>query len=252
MLFTVREGNYKFWLRNFTCLIVISIVTLSGTSGQMYSKSNSRPFIIRSGLKAAVGYSNLYLDDAVRPFFTTSDNYSFTPDLCIKAGAIVSIQPRFFGERFELIFDPAFTKFSYGNYKVIEHATYINAVDIDVESLEFPISLRYSFLRGLHTVRPFVRGGYSYSYFVDTEAYFISKDWSGEEQIDYETTEFNYSKFQDAVSLCLGVEFDLQLVDYTLELVIEKGDGIHKDKFGDNFLKISSTTSAFLQVGVLF
>ncbi len=252
MLFQTLKENYPFWFKSITCFVLISLATLSGASGQIYAETGSRSLIIRSGLIGAIGYSRLYLSDAVRPFYTTSEYYSFTPDLFGKVGAIVIIQPRFFSEKLELVFVPAFTKFSYGDYKEVEYGNYINAIDLDVESLEFPISLRYNFLRGPHSIKPFIRGGYSYSFFIDTESEFISKEWSGGELIDYRSTEFSFSKFQDAVSLCLGMEFDLHLVDCTLELVIEKGDGIHEDKFGDNFLKMSSTTSVYLQVGVLF
>jgi hypothetical protein len=170
----------------------------------------------------------------------------------MKAGAIVTIQPRFLSERFQIVFDPAFTKFSYGGNKEVTHENVVNFVDIDVESLEFPLSLRYSFNTGVHSIQPFIRGGYSYSYFIDSEAYFKSKEWHGDEVTDYQTSEFEYSKFQDAVSVSVGIELNLKLVDYTLELVIEKGDGIHKNKFGDSFLKISNTTSTYLQLGLLF
>ncbi len=235
-----------------TFLLVILIIGIYPVSGQMYSEDDSRPIVIRSGLKGAVGYSILHLSDEVRPFFTTSDHYTFTPDLCIKAGAIVTVQPRFFGEHFELVFDPAFTKFSYGNYKEVRNENFRNVVDVDVESLELPLSLRYSFLRGIHKIRPYIRGGYSFSYFVDTEALFVSKDDTGDEIIEYSTEHFDYAKFQDAISCCLGVEFDFPLFDITAEIVFEKGDGLHKDKFGDSFLKISNTTSTYLQLGVLF
>ena len=251
-MYFIRKENRTCRLRNLFLFLIVLPFTFSGSQGQMYSDQDSSPLKIRSGLKGAVGYSNLYLSDEVRPYYTTSEYYSFTPNFCIKAGAIVTIQPRFFGERFELVFDPAFTKFSYGNFEEVEVGNYINFIDIDVESLEFPVSLRYNILRGMHKVKPFIRGGYAYSFFIDTEAFFKSKDWSGEELIEYETNLFAYSKFQDAISFCLGVEFDLKLIDYTIELVIEKGDGIHEDKFGEDFLKISSTTSAYLQFGVLF
>ena len=233
-------------------LLCVLLLVTCRISSQMYSETRTRSLIIRSGLKAAVGYSHLCLDDAVRPFLTTSDYYSFTPDLCMKAGAIITIQTRFLGERFQIVLDPAFTKFSYGGNKEVTHENVINFVDIDVESLEFPISLRYSFASGVHCLQPFIRGGYSYSYFIDSEAYFKSKEWNGDEVTDYQTSEFDYSKFQDALSLSLGVEINLKLIDYTLELVFEKGDGIHKHKYGESFLKVSSTTTVYLQVGVLF
>ena len=221
-------------------------------SGQIYTEETSHPVIIRSGLKGAIGYSTLHLDNAVRPLLITSDNYSFTPDLCIKAGAIVTVQPRFFGEKFQLIFDPAFTKFSYGNLKSEQYGDIINAVDVDVESLEMPISLRYTFVKPINKIQPYLRGGYSFSYFVDTESQFLSIDQSGGDQIKYETLDFDFSRFQNAVSLSLGIEFDFSFFDFLVEFVIEKGDGIHKEKFGENFLKISNTKSFYLQMGVLF
>ena len=240
------------WFKNFTCSVGVVLLTLAGVFGQMYTDDDAPPVIIRSGLKAGFGYSTLYLSDIVRPFFTTSDNYSFTPDLCVRVGAMITVQPRFFGERFELVFDPAFTKFSYGNYKGVEHENYINRVDIDVETVDFPISLRYNFLSQAHILQPYIRAGYSYSFFVDTDAVFESIEvLDGNESI-YRTVEFNYSKSQDDVFICVGLEFNFRIVDYTLELVAEKGDGIHKDKFGSNFMKISNTTTYYLQFGVLF
>ena len=240
------------WLKNLTFSVGVSMLTLTGVFSQMYTENNTPPLIIRSGLKAAIGYSTLYLSDAVRPFYTTSEYYTFSPDLCGKIGAMITVQPRFFGERFELVFDPAFTKFSYGNAVEEVNGDYKNKVDVDVDAIELPMSLRYNFLRGMHILKPYLRGGYSYSFFVDTEAEFVSKDKSDGELIKYETSSFDYSKFQDAVFLCAGVELDLRMIDFTLELVLEKGDGIHKDKFGDNFLKVSGTNSIYLQGGVLF
>jgi hypothetical protein len=252
MYHTGRRIKYQVLYKHVICITGIIILNFLTLSGQMYSEDDSRPIIIRSGLKGAIGYSKLYLNDAVRPFYTTSDYYSFSPNLCAKAGAIVTVQPRFFGEKLQLIFDPAFTKYSYGNLKEQQHGDIVNAVDVDVESLEMPVSLRYSLLNAMHKIQPYIRGGYSFSYFVDTEAQFLSIDESGDEAIKYETLSFDFSKYQDAVSLCLGVEVDFSLFDFLIEFVIEKGDGVHKDKFGDNFLKISNTTSTYLQLGVLF
>lgn len=246
------KKNCWFWFKCYTCLLTLSLFTAGRVTGQMYSENDSRRLIIRSGLKGAIGYSSLHLDDAVRPFYTTSEYYSFSPDLCAKVGAIITLQPCFLSEKFQVVFDPAFAKYSYGNYKEVTHENIVNLVDIDYESLEFPLSLRYSFLSGMHTVQPFIRGGYSFSVFIDTEAYFRSKEWNEDEVTDYETTEFDYARYQDAISLILGVEFNMRLVDYTVEVVFEKGDGIHKEKFGNSFLKISSTTSVYLQLGVLF
>ena len=248
----MTQENNPAWNIRSLFFILTGILIHFSVSAQLYSEAQSAPVIIRSGLKGTIGYSRLYLDDRIRPDITASEYYSFTPDLCAKAGAIITVQPRFFGDRFQLVFDPAFTKFSYGNLKEEKHGDFVTSADIDVEALEIPISLRYSFLRGMHKILPYIRGGYSFSYFVDTEAQFRTEDMSGDELIKYETFGFNYSKFQDALFLCPGFEVDFSLFDVVLELVLEKGDGIYKEKFGDSFLKLSHTTSAYLQLGVLF
>ncbi len=252
MLQTNRKGNFLQRYMPILAFIGFGFLIHTAILAQLYSETDLRPLIIRSGLKGAIGYSGLYLSDAVRPQFTTSDYYTFSPDLCAKAGAIITIQPGFFGDKFQLVFDPAFTKFSYGNLKEEQHGDIFTSVDVDVEGLEMPVSLRYFFLRGIHKIQPYIRGGYSFSYFVDTEAQFRSEDKSGDELIKYETFDFNYSKFQDALFLCPGFEIDFSLFDIVIEIVLEKGDGIYKDKFGDSFLKLSHTTSAYLQLGVLF
>ena len=190
------------WLKNLTFSVGVSMLTLTGVFGQMYTENNTPPLIIRSGLKAAIGYSTLHLSDAVRPFYTTSEYYSFTPDLCIRVGAMITVHPRFFGEQFELVFDPAFTKFSYGNFKEEEYQNYINKIDIDVETIDIPLSLRYNFFRGEHTLKPYIRAGYAYSFFVDTEAAFESIDVSNGDERNYSTT-----KVTAFIKTSLGIIF---------------------------------------------
>lgn len=240
-----------------TCTTLILIILLASSAslsikGQTFSDNHSDKILIRSGLKVAAGYSKLHLSDELRPFYITNENYPLGPDFCIKVGAMISLQSRLTGERLEFIFDPAFAKYSYGNLEHIQHGDYINAADVDVEAIELPLSLRYNFTRQDHKMRPFIRAGFSFSYFVDTEADFLSQDVANGGDKYYDQGNFNFSKFQDALSICTGVELNLKLMDLMLELVLEKGDGIHSGKFGNSYLKNSNTTSGYLQMAVLF
>jgi hypothetical protein len=231
--------------------ILFPAISFSFAHAQLATENRSPSFEIRSGLKAAAGYSKLFLSDELRPMTTTSDHYPLKRDFCVKAGAMVSFQAAFMG-KFSLVFDPAFIKYSWGNFIKVRDGNVINAIDIDMEAIELPLSLCYSFLRDNHRINPYVRGGLSFAYFVDTEAFFSSRDLNDETNTEHIVTDFDFARYQDALSLCAGVAFDLRIMDFRLELVMEKGDGISRDKFGSAFLKNSGTSSTYLQCAVLF
>jgi len=240
-----------------TCQALILIILLAPSASlsticQTFSENHSDNVLIRSGVKAAAGYSKLHLSDELRPFYVTNENYPLGPDFCVKVGAMITLQSRLISERLEFIFDPAFAKYSYGNLEHIQHGDYINAADVDVEAIELPLSLKYNFMRQDRKIRPFIRAGFSFSYFVDTEADFLSLDLANGGDKLYDQGNFSFSKFQDAISICTGVELNLKLMDFMLELVLEKGDGIHSGKFGNSYLKNSNTASTYLQMAVLF
>jgi hypothetical protein len=65
-------------------------------------------------------------------------------------------------------------------------------------------------------------------------------------------TIFDFSKYQNTLFVSGGLDVTLWNWDFTAELVLEKGDGITKDKWGNSFLKLSNTTNYFLRLGVLF
>ncbi len=207
---------------------------------------------IRSGLTGTIGYSKLYLDDAIRPFYTTSQYYPLKPDLFLTVGAVIMFHPKFMSQGWLFRFDPAFTKFSYGSHHEITYQNITSSIDIDIETIKIPFSLEYEFLPLSKHFHPFLRGGLSTSYAITYSADFYSVINTDGNQEVLTDNKFNFSKFQNTVFLSGGVDLVLWNWDFTAELVVEKGDGIYKDKFGDAFLKKSNTTNYYLQLGILF
>jgi hypothetical protein len=95
-------------------------------------------------------------------------------------------------------------------------------------------------------IKPYIRGGYALSFFVEEEATFTSKTINGNTYYEETTGVFDFANFQHSLCLAAGFEIDLNLMAFTVEMMVEKGDGIsaEKDKSG--------TLSYALQLGVLF
>ncbi len=232
------------WLLSFFMFLSV-LFTVQGNEDSLASRLS-----VRSGLSCGVGFSKLYLNDAILPRYITSEYLKFGYDFCVYAGAMVVVDPGFTAP-LEFEFDPSFSKYSYGNLKGQYTDTIFASADIDMEALRFPVSVRYSF-NSKHSFKPFVKVGGAFAFFIDTEAYFNSKVATQHRWDQFESHQFNYSKYQNSVLLGAGLEVDYFLADFTIELLVEKGDGLYEAKYGSHFLKTSNTTSFSLQLGVLF
>lgn len=251
----MRNPVYLCPPKKFVSLILVCALTLLFINPVFAQEGKSRKPIIRGGLTGVIGKSTLYLDDAVRATNTTNEYYSFNADLFLKVGALVAVQVPFLSEKIQFIFDPSFSKYSYGDGDNHEQKTdsVINYIDLDIDALEIPFSIRYSFLPPDSKIQPYVRGEYTFAYFVDKQALTLTKLLNDNNSWDeYRSEAFNFANYQNLFSASLGIEFNYELVDYTLEFVAELGDGIHERKGGADYMKISRTTSFYVQMGVLF
>ena len=230
--------------------LIILIIPLSGNA----QDNRERKFEIRSGISGVLGYSKLYLDKEVMPFYSITKDFDFSYDFFFKCGAPIIIQPWFLGERIQFVSDPSFTKYSYGMDKneIYSSDTVSYFIDVDFEEIEFPVSLRYCFISSDRRIIPYIRGEYCFSLAVNSESQFETDRLRNSEWVEVNYGEYEFASHQNKVALVAGVEFNFETVDYIIELVAEKGDGIHKRKYGSDFMKISNTTSFYLQVGVLF
>jgi hypothetical protein len=216
------------------------------------AKEGSECRKIRSGLSGTIGYSKLFLNDAVRPLYTESRYYNLTRDIFLTVGTTIRFHPSFFADGFDIRLDPEFAKYSYGSHRRQTYQNIISSMDIDVESIKIPVSLQYDFFRSAAYLHPFLRVGLSTSYFITYEAEFVSSVYENESVDDLTTTAFDFSKIQDTGFISAGLDLSLWNWDFTAELVYERGDGITKDKWGDSFLKVSNTTNYYLRLGILF
>ncbi|MBN1951152.1 MAG: outer membrane beta-barrel protein [Bacteroidales bacterium] len=211
-----------------------------------------RPLIIRSGVSGAFGLSDLHIDNSLRPHPEMSQYYNLHPNRFMRVGAILTFQPAFFGEYFQLVTDPSFTKYSWGNFEYQEYDSLGNSMDIDVETIELPLSLRFSFLPYSKKVQPFLRAGYSLGLIFETEAQFQSKIFTSTGRVELYTEEFPFARFQHALFVSAGVEFNFQWFDLTLELMIQKGEGIDSVGRGSQFMSLTTVSNYSLQLGILF
>jgi hypothetical protein len=207
---------------------------------------------VRSGLSGTIGYSRLHLDDAILPEYNRSQYYNLTKDIFLTVGATIKFHPDFFKEGWYFRFDPEFAKFSYGSDREQTKGSITSSLDIDVESIKIPFGIEYDFLPDARFVHPIVRAGGSISFMIDSEVSFESYIFENDTTVLLEERYFNFTKWQHTLFLSGGFDFMLWNWDFTAELVYEKGDGIHKDKWGESFLKISNTSNYFIRLGVLF
>jgi hypothetical protein len=234
----------------FIILWMIPVTLYSQTEDNTKQEKECRK--IRSGLSGTIGYSKLFLSDEVRPFYTGSKYYNLTKDIFLTVGTIIKFHPDFMSKGWFFRFDPEFAKYSYGSHRRWDYQDITSSMDIDVEAIKVPIALEYDFLSSNRYFHPFIRGGYSFAFFIDHVANFESVIYGNDSTTDLTSGVFNFSKFQNTLFMSGGLDLNLWNWDFTAELVFEKGDGIHKEKWGDSFLKISNTTNYFLRLGVLF
>ncbi|MBN1599332.1 MAG: hypothetical protein JW894_13645 [Bacteroidales bacterium] len=201
------------------------------------------------GITGTVGYSLLFLDDEVRPYYTKSKYYEFVPDLYIMAGIKVLYSPNFTGKAFGFQIEPSFAKYSYGSYREQTYDTLLNKLDIDVEGIKIPISVKYSIM-GIsgNKLKPFITGGYSFFYFINKEADFKSKYEFDGEYIEFETSEFEFSSTQNSIFISIGSDVDIGRITFFAEMGGELSDGLHRRKFQN----ISNTRSLYTKLGIMF
>lgn len=207
---------------------------------------------IRSGLFGIIGYSALYLDDAVLPEYFTSEYYTFTHDLFISMGTVIKFHPGVHESGWQIRFDPAFAKYSYGSHLEQTHGNVTTSVDIDIETIRIPVSIQYEFLRKKVCFHPFLRGGYSFAYFITYDALLNASVDSGEYTEEITNAAFDFARFQNSLFLSGGIDLKVWNSNINFEVVFEKGDGIHADKSGSSSTKASNTRNFYLQLGVLF
>jgi len=207
---------------------------------------------IKSGLFCTIGYSALYLNDEILPEYFTSEYYTFTHDLFISVGAFIKFHPEFLASGWQLRSDPAFAKYSYGSHHEQVHGNITTAVDIDIETIRIPVSVQYDFLQKNTRFHPFLRGGYSFAYFITYDALLNGTIDSGENTEEFTNASFDFARFQNSLFISGGIDLRIWESHFTLEVVLEKGDGIHAEKYGDSFMKASYTSNYYLQLGVLF
>ena len=235
-------------------LLVLGLLSGNCLPGhaQLLEESTKRPLVIRSGVHGVIGRSHLYLNDELRPSWIPNDYYQFGLDLFLKVGAMITVQPSFLGDYFEFVTDPSFSKYSWGNFQPQYTDSIVNEIDIDLEAIELPLSLRFTVLPYSRVVRPFIRGGYTLAWIIDKEALFRTSIYTEYTNIEYLSTNFRYAFFQHLLMLAGGVEFNFRYVDYTFELVIQKGEGIDRSRKGSSSKGLSNTTNYFFQLGILF
>lgn len=238
----------------------ISTILIMGTAfgmpflcrAQLPEEDPERSLVIRSGVHGVIGGSQLYLHNELRPDPLINEHYKFGLDLFLKAGAMITVQPPFLGDYFQLVTDPSFSKYSWGNFRSQFTDSIESEIDIDLEALEFPLSVRFTVFPYSRVVRPFIRAGYTFAWIIENEALFRTKIQTEYTNAEYYYDIFPFSDIQHLLMLSLGAEFDLRYVDYTLELVIQKGGGIDTRGNGRYFMSLSNTTNYYFQLGILF
>ena len=242
-------------LRGKVSIIFIFILIFASSSfsrAQLLQESPKRQLEIRSGVHGVIGGSQLYMDDAVRPSQLSSENYQFGLDVFLKVGAMITVQPAFLGDHFQLVTDPAFSKYSWGNFRSQFTDSIEYEIDIDLESIELPLSLRFTILPYSRVVRPFIRAGYTFAWIIETEAQFRASMKTEYTYVEYLSSDFNFAYFQHRLMAAAGVELNFRYVDYTFELVCQQGGAIDRRSNGSIFSALSHTTSYYFQMGILF
>lgn len=233
----------------FSCLFLLVVLSINSYCQTPTASSDTKnPLIIRSGITAAAGLSELHISEDLLPNSALSKYYQFERYPFMKVGAMLSFQPGFFGKYFQLVTDPAFCKYSWGNFNYQRFDSIGNSIDIDVETIELPISLRFSFLPYSKTFQPFVRGGYSLAWILENEAQFQSKIYSDMGLIELNSTDFPFALFQHAVFFSAGMELNTKMIDLSLELVCQRNNGIDDLETGSG----SKVSNYYLQIGILF
>jgi hypothetical protein len=218
-----------------------------------YSK-RTKSVICKVGIGLNYGYPNLYLDKYIRSLSLKGYymfHWDFTNNFFYGLSIPLEVNFNDFSRKVNILITPAFSKTHFGSdisWNGVGSSVNRNTINISLESFHLPVCFKYSFNSSHWKIWPFLGLGFQYMRFIKHSMDFHYYIDSSEEQ---QGSDFQFSSFQNSLFAISGIDLPFKTKKISFFLKYEVGDGIHRLKYLDSFLKISKT-NMFSFGGALF
>jgi len=223
----------------------------SGTASYVQFEAEKQANKVRFGLYASYGKPTLFLNsDTYKINHYGISTANFITSSYYTAGFVLDIQLLEVNDKLHIMIEPGLAKIQFGSDVTKSTGTYNrfhNTIDINISALRLPLSLKYAFSSSTWKTHPFLRGGIThYKFLKKSIAYtYLVEEQSSQAKGTY--SDFNFSKYQNALFLAVGTDLTGKKHKLTAELLLEGGDGIYSVKYKP-FIVYSRTSNLMLQL----
>jgi hypothetical protein len=212
-----------------------------------YAKTD-KSIKVKFGIGVVYGSPKLYLrEDAIPNDSYYLNKWDFNKNYFYNFRIPIDIQFISLSRKIGIQVSPGISKIHFGSDEKWEtsgyypNSFYRNAIDVDLVAIQLPICFKYTFQSSDWKVWPFFGIGYQFSYYLkkDIDLYY-SLEYDNK-FLDTHSDKFEFSDFQDALFVTGGVDLPFLSKKVSVFVNYEFGDGIHRLKFLDSFLKVSRT-----------
>jgi hypothetical protein len=224
---------------------------------QPYTEYLTRETMIRAevGLWIGAGIGRLEMSESLFTGYYGINRIDFGPASLFSAGILLSLHPNF-AKKISLDLEP-----SYQSSKYESHVTYIDfntvesRVRFELQAVNLPLSISYTFREHGKTTRPFVKAGLWRSYFLSKKSemsYTITSPSGSKTSGSYNN--YPLADLQNGYLLAAGVKTKIAARNFFITAKYENGNGVHKnaDNPSVKYKRLSSTTCFTLQMGFTF